>query len=88
MMVTIQIPDELDAELQQAADRLGRTKDDLIREAVLARLEEQFAAQSDFTEEQLARMRRSIEQLDRSEVVTSEQVDKTFEDWRVRRTSR
>lgn len=87
-MVTIQIPDELDAELQQAADRLGRTKDDLIREAVLARLEEQFAAQSDFTEEQLARMRRSIEQLDRSEVVTSEQVDKTFEDWRVRRTSR
>ena len=32
-MAAIQIPAELDAELQNAADSLGRTKDDLVREA-------------------------------------------------------
>jgi predicted transcriptional regulator len=87
-MAMIQIPDELDAELQQAAVRLGRTKDDLIREAVLAQLEEQFAAQTEFSEEQIGRIRHSIAQLDRGEVVTSEQVDKTFENWRRQRASR
>ena len=87
-MATVQIPDELDAELQQAAERLGRTKDDLVREAVLARLEEQFAAQTEFSDEQIARMKRSIAQLDRGEIVTSEQVDKTFEDWHRQRASR
>jgi predicted transcriptional regulator len=80
-MATIQIPDELDAELQQAAARLGRTKEDLIREAVLARLEEQFAAQTEFSEEQIARMKHSIAQLDRGEVVASEQVDSFFAAW-------
>ncbi len=81
-MATVQIPDELDAELQQAAERLGRSKEDLVREAVLARLEEQFATQTDFPDEQIAHMKRSIAQLDRGEVVTSEQVDTFFADWR------
>ena len=81
-MTTIQIPDELDAQLQQAADRLGCTKVDFLHDAVTARLEEQFAAESDFTGEQIARMKHSIAQLDHGEVVTSEQVDKFFEDWR------
>jgi predicted transcriptional regulator len=87
-MASIQIPDELDAELQQAAIRLGRSKDDLVREAVVARLEEQFAAQTEFSEEQVARMKHSIAQLDRGELVTSEQVDKMFENWRGQRASR
>jgi predicted transcriptional regulator len=87
-MATVQIPDELDAELQQAAERLGRTKEELVREAVLARLEEQFAAQTEFSDEQIARMKHSIAQLDRGEVVTSEQVDKMFENWRRQRASR
>jgi len=87
-MANIQIPDELDAELQQAAARLGRTKDDLVREAVLAQLEEQFAAQTEFSDEQIARMKHSIAQLNRGEVVTSEQVDEMFEDWHRQRASR
>jgi predicted transcriptional regulator len=78
----IQISDELDAELQAAAARLGRTKDELVSEAVLARLEEHFAAETEFTEEQIARMKHSIAQLERGEVVTSEQVDSFFVDWR------
>ena len=87
-MAIIQIPDELDAELQRAATRLGRTKDELVSEAVLARLEEQFAAQTEFSDEQIARMKHSIAQLDRGEVVTSEQVDKMFENWRRQRAPR
>jgi predicted DNA-binding protein len=87
-MAAIQIPDELDAELQQAADSLGRTKDDLVREALCAPLEEQFAARSDFTEQQIARMKHSIAQLDRSEGITSEQVDDMFKRWRALRASR
>jgi predicted transcriptional regulator len=87
-MATIQIPDELDAELQRAVTRLGRTKDEFVSEAVLARLEEHFAAQTEFSDEQIARMKRSIDQLDRGEVITSEHVDKTFENWRRQRASR
>jgi predicted transcriptional regulator len=87
-MATIQISDELDAELERTATRLGRTKDEFVSEAVLARLEEHFAAETDLSEEQIARMKRSIEQLDRGEVVTSEQVAKKFEDWKLRRASR
>jgi predicted transcriptional regulator len=87
-MAAIQIPDELDAELQQAADSLGRTKDDLVREALCVPLEERFAAQSDFTEQQITRMKHSIAQLDRGETVTSEQVDVLFENWRERRAIR
>jgi predicted DNA-binding protein len=86
-MAAIQIPAELDAELQNAADSLGRTKDDLVREALYAPLEEQFAAQSDFTEQQIARMKHSIAQLDRGEGITSEQVDNMFKSWRERRAS-
>jgi hypothetical protein len=50
--------------------------------AVLARLEEQFAAQTEFSDEQIARMKHSIAQLDQGEIVTSEQVDSFFADWR------
>ena len=87
-MVTIQIPEELDAELQQAADRLGCTKQEFLRDAVIARVEEQSAAECDFTEEQIARMKHSIDQLDRGEVITSEEVDRKFEDWHRQRASR
>jgi predicted transcriptional regulator len=87
-MVNIQIPDELDAELQQAAEQLGRTKDDLVHEALVARLEEQFAAESNFTEEEITRMRHSIAQLKRGEVVTSEEVDVFFESLRKKLAAR
>ena len=87
-MAMIQISDELGAELQAAAARLGRTKDEFVSEAVLTLLEEHSAPQTDFSDEQIARMKHSIAQLDRGEVVTSEQVDKKFGDWRRQRASR
>ncbi len=86
-MATIQIPDELDQMLEQAATRSGCSKEDLLRDAIEARLEEQNAVNLDFTPEQIERMRHSIAQLERGEVVTSEQVDAKFEDWRRRRAS-
>ena len=87
-MVNIQIPDDLDAELQLAADRLGRTKDDLVQEALCARLDEELTSQSNFSEEQIARFRHSIAQLDRGEVVTAEEVEQKFAGWRKQRVSR
>jgi len=86
-MVTYEIPEELDAQLQQTADRLGRTKQDLLHEAVIARLDE-YAPEPEFTDEQIARFKRSIEQLDRGEVVTSEQVDARFRAFFDRRAAR
>jgi predicted transcriptional regulator len=86
-MAAIHIPDELDAELQQAADSLGRTKEDFVREALCAPLEEQFATHSDFSDEQIAHMKHSIAQLDRGEGITSEQVDNMFSNWRARRAA-
>jgi predicted transcriptional regulator len=87
-MAAIQIPDELDIEIQHAADSLGRTKDEFVREALSVHLEEQFAAQSEFPEAQIERMRQSLSQLDRGEAVSSEHVDKMFSDWRSQRTAR
>ena len=84
-MAAIQISDELDAELQLAADQLGRTKDDLVHEALTACLEEKFTTHSDFSDQQIARMKHSLAQLDRNETVTGEHVDKKFENWRTAR---
>ena len=39
-MATIQIPDELAAQIEQGAQRWGETSDDFLREAVLSRLED------------------------------------------------
>ena len=78
------------ASAEEAVERLLSQvlDDEFLRDAVIARVEEQFAAESDLTEEQIARMKHSIAQLDRGEVVTSEQIDKKFEDWRTQRASR
>jgi len=84
-MAAIQISDELDAELQLAADQLGRTKDDLVHEALTACLEEKFTTHSDFSDQQIARMKHSLAQLDHNETVTGEHVDKKFENWRTAR---
>ena len=84
-MAAIQISDELDAELQLVADQLGRTKDDLVQEALTARLEEKFTTHSDLSDQQIARMKHSLAQLDHNETVTGEHVDKKFENWRTAR---
>ena len=87
-MVNIQIPDDLDAELQLAADRLGRTKDDLVQEALCVRLDEEFASETNFSEAQIARFRHSIAQLNRGEFVTAQEVDQKFAEWRRQKAAR
>jgi predicted transcriptional regulator len=87
-MAAIQIPDELDVEIQHAADSLGRTKDEFVREALSVHIEEQIAAQSEFSEAQIERMKQSLAQLNRGEAVSSEHVDTMFSDWRSQRIAR
>jgi predicted transcriptional regulator len=85
--MAVQIPPEIESQFEEVAQRTGESKDNLVREALLSYLEDRFAAETDFTEEQIARMKHSLAQLDRGEVVTSEQVNKKFEDWRNQRAS-
>ena len=80
-MVTIQIPEELDAVLESAANRSGRTKDQVLRDVIVTYTEEEYAAQATFSDEQIDRFRHSIAQLDRGQVVASDQVEVFFDDW-------
>jgi predicted transcriptional regulator len=78
-MATIQIPDELDIVLEDAAMRAGRSKDDFALQIIATHLEEESLPLSAFTEAQLERMKESVAQLDRGEHITSEEVDRRFE---------
>lgn len=80
-MANLHISDELDAELERAAGLLGRTKDSIAEEAISARLEEHLASDTNFTEEQIARMRSGIEQLNRGEGIPGEEIEAKFERW-------
>ncbi len=80
-MVTIQIPKELDAVLESSANRSGRTKYEVLRDAIVIHTEEEYAAQATFSDEQIRRFQHSIAQLDRGEVVSSDKVETFFEDW-------
>jgi len=92
-VANLQISDELDAELALAAERLGRTKDDLAQEAISARLLDELSAEhpgsdTDFTEEEIAKLRRGLDQLNRGEVVSGEEIEAKFTAWRQRRAAR
>ncbi len=87
-MAELHISDELNAELERAAGLLGRTKNELAEEAISARLEEHLASDSSFTEEQIAKLRRGLDQLNRGEVVSGEEIEAKFAAWRQRRAAR
>jgi predicted transcriptional regulator len=87
-MASLQIPEHLEDELQIAAEWSGRTKEEVAAEILSAHFEDESLPLSAFTEEQLARLLHSIEQVKRGEVITSEQVQQKFADWAVRRASR
>ena len=87
-MATLQIPDHLEEQLDIAAASSGRTKEELAVEILASHLEDESLPLSAFTEEQLARFKNSIEQLNRGEFVTSEQVERKFEAWFAKRTDR
>lgn len=77
-MANVHISDELDQRLQQTAQRLGCSKDELVAEALWSRAD---CLETPLSEPDVERMRESMAQLDRGEHVTSEQVDEFFRDW-------
>jgi predicted transcriptional regulator len=75
-MAAIQISDALDRSLQQAAERLGCAKDDLIQEAL------ETAADSSnisLSEPEIQHLKEGAAQLSRGEKIPSEAVDQWFE---------
>ena len=74
MMVNVPIPEELDAGLEQAANRDGRSKYDLLYEVIACHLEEDHAGKFHLSEQQMERMKLSIAQADRGEVILAETV--------------
>jgi hypothetical protein len=80
-MVSIEITDELAAVLDAAARRAGLSKEELAEDILSTHIEDVALPPSAFTEQQLSRLKESVEQVKRGDVVTSEQVDAFFEDW-------
>lgn len=88
-MAELHISDELDAELGRVAGQLGCTKDELAEDAISLRIGEHLAAtESEFSEADLAKLRRGLDQLNRGEGITMEEVDAKFERWRQERANR
>lgn len=81
-MAELHISDELDAELERAAGQLGCTKEALAEDAINLRIGEHLAAsESEFTEADIAKLRRGLDQLNRGEVVSGEEIEAKFERW-------
>jgi predicted transcriptional regulator len=86
-MANLQIPEHLEDELQIAAEHTGRTKEEVAAEILEAHFQDASLPLSAFTEQQLARLMHSIEQVKRGEVVTSEEVDAKFRAWFAKRAA-
>ncbi len=78
-MATLEISDELDAALQQAADSLGCTKAGLFRNLVTVGLEQHVVKPFDLTDAQIDRIRHSLAQLDRGQGIPGEIVMAKFD---------
>jgi hypothetical protein len=87
-MANLQIPEYLEDELEIAAECSGRTKEEVAAEILSAHFEDVSLPLSAFTEEPLARLMHSIEQVKRGEVLTSEHVQQKFAAWIAKRASR
>jgi predicted transcriptional regulator len=87
-MVNLQITEEADAVLETAAKRAGLSKEEFAEEIILAHMEDESLPLSAFTEEQLARFKESIAQLDRGEGIPGEEVMQKLDRWIVERASR
>jgi predicted transcriptional regulator len=88
-MAQLYISDELDAELERTAGQLGCTKVELAEDAISLRIGEHLAAsESEFTEAEIAKLRRGLDQLNRGEVVPGEEIQAMFDAWRAKRNAR
>jgi predicted DNA-binding protein len=87
-MASLQIPEHLEDELEIAAESSGRTKEEVAAEILEAHFQDVSLPLSAFTEEQLTRLKHSMEQIQRGEFITAEQIDRKFEAWFAKRTAR
>jgi predicted transcriptional regulator len=86
-MVTIKISDNLDLALEDAAQRTGRSKEELAEDILAAHLEQEREVDV-FSGVHLERLRNGLEQLQRGEKFDSEHVARKFENWRKERATR
>jgi predicted transcriptional regulator len=84
-MAQVHISDELDARLERAAARLGCTKDEFVEETIAQRISE---PDSPLTETKIEKLRRGLDQLNRGEGITMEEVDAKFARWREEHANR
>jgi predicted transcriptional regulator len=87
-MASLQIPEHLEDELEIAAEASGRTKEEVAAEILEAHFLDVSLPLSAFTDEQLTRLKHSMEQIKRGEFITAEQVDRKFEAWFAKRAAR
>jgi predicted transcriptional regulator len=87
-MAVLQIPDHLEEQLYIAAACSGRSKEELAAEILASHFEDESLPLSAFTDEQLARLKNSIKQLNRGEFVTSEEVERKFDAWFAKQAAR
>lgn len=84
-MADIHISESLNLVLEDAAHRVGRTKDELAQEILSAQLEDQSFTLSDA---QIAHLQEGIAQLNHGEKVSSEQVELKFKSFFTRQAAR
>ena len=77
-MADLQIPEYIELNLEASAARAGQTKEQRAEAILSAHLEQELAPPDDFTDAEIARFKHSIAQLERGEVVTSEEVEERF----------
>jgi predicted transcriptional regulator len=84
-MAELHISDELNAQLERAAGQLGCTKDELAEDAISLRIGEYRAdSGTSFTEDEIAKLRRGLDQLNRGETVSGEEIQSMFDAWRAK----
>ena len=80
-MTSLQIPEALREALEIAAETSGRSKEQVVVEILSAHFADESLPASVFTDPQLTRIKESIAQISRGEVVSEENSDAFFEDW-------
>jgi len=79
-MAQLEVPDKYAAELKELALRDDRSVQDVVSEAMDAYLSFRFT-EARLTSAQLERLKASLEQVERGELISEAQVEAFFDDW-------
>ena len=86
-MAQLEVPERYAAELKELALRDDRPVQDVVSEAMDAYLSFRFT-QAQLTPSQLERLKSSLAQAERGELISEDQVDAFFDDWEKESASR